>query len=132
MQSLLLADWILVALTAVMAVTGLFRGFSGTIAFIAASVASTAAGSMAWAYDYTDVVWIKALGALIIALLAFGLVRVIVRKCVNGLLAQPADSIFGFLSGLAFGALVALAWAYSCFYTEYSLIVSGISSYVNV
>ena len=57
---------------------------------------------------------------LVAALVAFGLVRLIVKKMVNGLLAQPADALFGFAIGLAMGLLLLAGWAYSGFHLEYS------------
>ena len=132
MESLHTADWLLIIFAASVAVTGLFRGFSGTVAFIAAFCASAVSGTVAWNCGYDGAVWIRSLIVLVVSLLVFGLVRVIVRKCVNGLLAQPADSLLGFLSGVAVALMVAVAWAYSGFYTDYSLIVSEISSYVGV
>ena len=54
---------------------------------------------------------------VVIGLVAFGIVRMIIRKIVHGMLAQPADAIFGALvaavSGfaLAVGAVFLLGYA---------------------
>ena len=132
MAELLIADWVLISLTVAAAVSGLFRGFSGTVAFVVATAAAFVAGSAAWGYDFTDETWIRVLALTVVSLLAFGLTRVVVRKLVNGLLSQPADSVFGFLCGALLGVAAALLWAYSGFYVRYSVIVGEISAYVNV
>ena len=126
------ADYVLCGLTLVMAVTGLFRGFSGTLAFGLALAAAVFAATFGWAYSasFTDVVWQRGAGVLVAALLAFGLVRLIVKKLVNGLLAQPSDAIFGFLIGAALGVLILVAWAYSGAYLEYSTLAKEVSAYV--
>ncbi len=53
-----------------------------------------------------------ALAALAMALVAFGVARLIVKKTVNRLLAQPADAIFGALTAAvaAFGVSVAVLY----------------------
>lgn len=121
-MQLLTADYVLVGIAAVMAITGLFRGFSGTIAFFAAVAALAISAAFGWKYstEFVDATWARALATLVVALLAFGIVRMIVRKLVNGLLAQPSDALFGFLLGALFGALVVIGWAASGMYLEYS------------
>ena len=74
--------------------------------------------------------WVRGAITLTIALLVFGLIRAFVKKIVNGLLAQPADSIFGFLVGLLLGALLILAWAISGVGHEYSNIVREVAVHV--
>jgi len=105
-----------------MAVTGLFRGFSGTLAFLLATLAAVLVGMFGWGYSasFTPVLWMRGAGTLVATLLAFGIVRLIVRKLVGGLLAQPSDAVFGLLIGASVGVLILLAWAYSGLYLEYS------------
>lgn len=126
------ADYALCGITIVMAVLGLFRGFSGTLGFAAGAVAAAFAASFGWAYSasFTEVAWQRGAGVLVATLLAFGIVRLIVKKLVNGLLAQPSDAIFGFLVGAALGVLILAAWAYSGAYLEYSTLAREISQYV--
>ncbi len=126
------ADYVLSALAIVAAVTGLFRGFSGTLAFLIAAAAAVAAGTFTWPWSatFTDQVWMRAAGVLVAVLLVFGIVRLIVKKLVNGLLAQPSDAIFGALTGAAIGAAVPIIWAWSGFHTEISSIASALSAYV--
>ncbi len=121
-MQLLRADYVLVGIAAVMAIIGLFRGFSGTIAFFAGVAALAISAALGWKYsaEFVDATWARALATLVVALLAFGVVRMIVRKLVNGLLAQPSDALFGFLLGALFGALVVVGWAASGMYLEYS------------
>ena len=120
------ADYVLCALALTAAVTGLFRGFSGTLAFLAAIAAGGTAASFVWTFSagFTPEVWMRAAATLVAALLAFGIVRLVVKKLVNGLLAQPTDAIFGMLVGAAGGSLLALGWAWSGMFLEYSAIAS--------
>lgn len=131
-MTLLPADYALAAFTVVTAVLGLFRGFSGTLAFILALAAAGAVFAFGWPYSavFTEVTWMRALAVLVAALLTFGFVRLIVKKCVNGLLSQPTDSIFGFLTGAVVGVLVAASWALSGMFLEYSNIASLISGFL--
>lgn len=126
------ADYILCGLTLVMAVTGLFRGFSGTLAFALATAAAVLAGVFGWAYSasFTPVVWMRGAGILVGALLTFGFVRMLVRKLVGGLLAQPSDALFGFLIGASFGVLLLLAWAHAGIYLDYSTLATEAAQYV--
>ena len=125
-------DWALGALTLSLAVLGIFRGLSGTLAFIAASACGTTVAMFLWGYltRWEMEVWVRGAIALAVSLLAFGIVRAIVKKVVNGLLAQPADAIFGVLAGLAASALFVLAWAVSGLWLEYSNIVREVSLHV--
>ena len=126
------ADYVLCGLTIVAAVTGLFRGFSGTLAFALASAAASLVGSFGWAYSatLTDVAWQRGAGVLVASLLAFGIVRLVVKKLVNGLLAQPSDAILGALVGAALGAAVLVVWAWSGLYPEYSALARAAAEYV--
>ena len=131
-EGFLPADYALCGITVVMAVLGLFRGFSGTLGFVLGAVAAAFAASFGWAYSasFTDVAWQRGAGVLVATLLAFGVVRLIVKKLVNGLLAQPSDAIFGFLVGAALGVLILAAWAYSGAYLEYSTLAKEAAAYV--
>ena len=126
------ADYALCGITIVMAVLGLFRGFSGTLGFVLGAVAAAFAASFGWAYSasLTAVAWQRGAGVLVATLLAFGLVRLMVKKLVNGLLAQPSDAIFGFLIGSALGVLILVAWAHSGIYLEDSTLAKEASAYV--
>ena len=131
-MQLLPADYVLCGLTLVMAVTGLFRGFSGTLAFVLASVSAAFAGCLGWPYSasFTPVLWMRGAGTLVGTLLVFGLVRLVVKKLVNGLLAQPSDALFGALIGALIGVLLLVLWAYTGFHVEYSSLAQEIAPYV--
>jgi len=131
-MQLLPADYVLCGLTIVTAVTGLFRGFSGTLAFLLATLAAVLVGFFGWGYSasFTPVLWMRGAGTLVGVLLAFGFVRLIVRKLVGGLLAQPSDAFFGLLIGASVGVLLLLAWAHSGLYPEYSNLVREVAAYV--
>ena len=131
-EGFLAADYTICGITIVMAVLWIFRGFSGTLGFVLGAVAAAFAASFGWVYSasLTDVAWQRGAGVLVVTLLAFGIVRLIVKKLVNGLLAQPSDAIFGFLVGAALGVLILVAWAYSGAYLEYSTLAREASAYV--
>ena len=131
-EGFLPADYALCGITVVMSVLGLFRGFSGTLGFALGAVAAVFAASFGWVHSasFTDVAWQRGAGVLVVTLVAFGIVRFIVKKLVNGLLAQPSDAIFGFLDGAALGVLILVAWAYSGAYLEYSTLAREASAYV--
>ena len=126
------SDYALCGLTLTLAVLGLFRGFSGTLAFALALLAAAFAASFGWicSASVTAVMWQRAAGTLVVTLLAFGLVRLTVKRLVNGLLAQPSDALFGALLGFSLGALVLVVWAHSGLYLEYSLLAREVASYV--
>lgn len=123
------ADYALCAVAVIMAVTGMFRGFSGSLAFLVAVAAAAAAAVFAWPHSgsLTDVMWMRVGGVLTLTLLVFGITRVIVKKTVNGLLAQPTDALMGFLTGAAFAFLILAGWALSGIYLEYSTLAARLS-----
>lgn len=131
-MQLLPADYVLLGLAVVMAVTGLFRGFSGTLGFFVGVAVAVLAGGFCWTLsaNYTAEAWMRAGGTLVATLLVFGLVRLIVKKLVNGLLAQPSDALLGGAVGALFGGLLILVWAYSGIYLEYSNLARELASYV--
>jgi len=126
------ADYVVLGVAAVFAAAGLFRGLSGTIGFLSASVASAATGTFGWPLSarWLQSPWTRGLAVFVAALLVFGIVRLVVKKSVNGLLAQPSDAVFGMVVGVAAAALLVVAWAYSGFYTELSSIASEVAAYV--
>ena len=130
-EGFLPADYVLCGLTIVTAVLGLFRGFSGTLGFVLAVVAAAFVAGLGWTYSASlaSVAWQRAAGVLVATLLVFGLVRLVVKKVVNGLLAQPSDAIFGLLLGIAVGAALLAVWAHSGIYLEYSHLAKALSAY---
>ena len=131
-MQLLPADYGIAGLTLVLAITGLFRGFSGTLAFLVATAIAALAAGFGWSWSGTvsDVAWIRAAGVLVSVLLVFGLVRLVVKKFVKGLLAQPADAVFGLLVGALAGAMIVVGWAWSGMYLEYSALAREAAAYV--
>lgn len=113
-MALLPADYVILGAVAVAAVFGLIGGFSGALAFLAGTVGAAVAGRLAWfaSLDWFDAAWARALSALALALVAFGLARKVVRLVVHNILAQPGDAIFGFLVAAASGFALALTAAY--------------------
>lgn len=126
------ADYVIAGLAVISAVLGLFRGFSGMLAFCLATAAAGFVGSFGWRVSepWFEQLWARGLAVLVALLVAFGIVRALVRRFVNGLLAQPADAIFGFLTGLVVVVLVLAGWAFSGLYLEYSFLASELARYV--
>lgn len=126
------ADYALGAFALAMVVLGLFRGFSGTLAFVAALAAATAVGFVSWRALpawLEGCVWCGA-AAFVLSLLAFGLVRWCVKRFVNKLLAQPSDALFGALLGAVVGVVPAVAWAFVGVGLDYSFVASEIARHV--
>ena len=126
------ADYALLGLVTVCAVTGLFRGFSGTLAFLVALVAAAGSAALGWrlSTEWFDAVWMRGAAVLVGTLLVFGIVRFVVKRTVNGLLAQPSDALFGFLVGAVAGALLIVAWGFGGFALEYSNLAAEAARYV--
>lgn len=132
MIEMLPMDWVLAGFVLSMAVMGLFRGFSGTLAFMVAIAAASVAGFKAWelAPNWIGQLWMCGAATLMVVLIVFGIVRLIVKKVVNGILAQPSDAIFGFVAGAVAGLVVIFVWAKTGLYTEYSNIVMEVAARV--
>lgn len=111
------AEYAILGTTLGAAVLGLFIGFSGSLAFLAGSIAATATARFGWiaAASHLPSAWMRGTAVAVASILAFGIVRWIVRKMVHGLVAQPGDAIFGAIVsgavgfGISSGGLVALA-----------------------
>ena len=80
--SFTIQDYVVLTITLVSTILGLFIGFSGALAFFCALGSAAAVAKLAWAFsaDYLTADWSRALATLVITLLAFGLVRMIIRK----------------------------------------------------
>lgn len=99
------AEYAILVATLGAAVIGLFIGFSGSLAFLAGSLAAGAVARFGWmmAADYIPSVWTRGIAITVAALVAFGIARWIVKKTVHGFVAQPGDAIFGALVAGAVG-----------------------------
>lgn len=111
MMELLTADYVALIIALAGAVIGLFIGFSGALAFFCGSSAAAASATFVFPLLAGEIanVWVRGILVGVGALLVFGLVRLIVRKLVHGILAQPGDAIFGSLIAALTSFLVALA-----------------------
>lgn len=109
-MDLLTADYVVLGFTLGGAVIGLLIGFSGAFAFLCGSIAAAAFGHFFNQYLRTviDHGGLRGLVLTVSALLAFGLVRIIVRRFVRGMLAQPGDAVFGMLTASAAGVVLSL------------------------
>jgi uncharacterized membrane protein required for colicin V production len=116
----------------VLVVMGLFRGFSGALAFSVGVVAAAAVAVFGWpaTEQLLEAEWARGAVTLAAMLLAFGLVRITVKKVVNGLLAQPSDALFGMTVGLAAGVVLLAAWAYSGLFVESSVLATFAARFI--
>jgi len=105
------ADYALGVVAIVAAIFGLFGGFSGALGFCAGVVAAglSVKFGFPFAKNFIATPWVAAVATLVVALLTFGIARAVVKRIVKGLLAQPADAIFGFLVAGVTGAGLSLA-----------------------
>jgi len=107
-------DYVILALAAGGAVTGLFIGLSGALAFCAGCVAASFAAGLGWPFSATLLSsgLARGIAVALAALVAFWAVRLVVHKTVKVALAQPGDSIFGAVaagfSGFAVG--IGVVW----------------------
>ena len=113
-MALAIADYVILGATLVTAIFGLFGGFSGALAFLAGVGAATASVRFGWSWLESRIAtpWLLGLAALGIALVAFGIARLIVKKTVNRILAQPADAIFGAIVSAVAGFAVSVSAVY--------------------
>jgi len=113
-MALATADYAILGATLVSALFGLFGGFSGALAFLAGVGAASAAVRFGWGTleSRIQTPWLLALAALAVALVAFGVARLIVKKTVHKILAQPGDAIFGLLVSAVAGFSLAVAAVY--------------------
>lgn len=109
------SDYIILGVSLAAAILGMFGGFSGALAFLAGVGAAVATLRFGWGYleSRIETPWVLGLAALVCALVAFGIARLIVKKCVKNLLAQPADAIFGVLVAAVAGFALAIAGAFA-------------------
>lgn len=112
MAALQTADWIYLMASAVFVVLGLFRGLSGIFAFVSALVAAGVLSVSLWGRLCAtfDVLWSRALAAVVLAVVTFGIVRCIVKLVMRKMISQPSDSIIGVaVSVLLAGVLLCTA-----------------------
>lgn len=108
------ADYVILSASAIAGVAGLFIGFSGAAAFLAATVIGALSGRVVWSLsaNFLETSWTRGLATAVVTLLIFGFSRWAVRRIVNGLLKQPADSCFGFLVSAITGIVLSTLAAY--------------------
>jgi hypothetical protein len=114
-MTILPADYVIATAALVAGVFGMFGGFSGALAFLSGVAGAGLAvhlgrGMLA---ELIAAQTLRLIALLLLALLAFGVVRLIVKRTVHGLLAQPADALFGLLTAAVAGGGMALAAAYA-------------------
>lgn len=107
-------DYVVLALAAGGAITGIFIGLSGALAFFSGCLAASFAATFGWRFfaSFISSGLARGLAVALAALVAFWIARAIVRKTVKVALAQPGDSILGALasgiSGFAVG--IGVVW----------------------
>jgi hypothetical protein len=104
------SDYVILALAAGGALTGLFIGFSGALAFLAGSAGAMFAARVGWplSASYFESGLARGVAVALASLLAFWIVRTVVRRTVKCALAQPGDAIFGAVAAAVSGLAVGL------------------------
>jgi len=130
-------DYVILALAAGGAVTGLFIGLSGALAFFVGAVGAGFAATFCWplSASYFESGMTRGVAVAIASLVAFWIVRMVVRRTVKVALAQPGDALFGAvvaaLSGLAAGlGVIWLAQFLGIPGSEGSVLLSEVASHV--
>ncbi len=110
-MNLLPGDYVLCGVTAILAGLGLFRGLSGVFAFAGGLAVGGASGVWGWFRLFLGIEspWGRGVAAMLLFVLAFGIVRWAVKYLVGKILSQPSDAIFGVCFGLFCSALI--VWA---------------------
>jgi uncharacterized membrane protein required for colicin V production len=105
------ADYAVLAVLLIAGILGLFGGFSGALAFVCGLSAAGLAVRFGYGFCalWFETPWVAYLATVVLALVAFGLARLFVRKTVHGLLAQPGDALLGALVSAAAGGAAVLA-----------------------
>ena len=131
-MELLPVDYILLGFVFFTMVTGGVCGLSGIVAFASALGLSAFSAVMLWPFALArfDSHWAAALAVFVAAIIAYAIVRAILKKTVNVMVSQPSDSILGMLVGLLLAAGFVYAWARIGFFAEHSSIVTGVAAYV--
>ena len=113
-MDLLPVDYILVGITVFFAAVGLVRGVSGEFGSLCGWVAGAAAAKFGWSYfgSLITIKWALVGVTVFAALVAFGLVRVIVSKIVHKALSQPTDAILGLVLGVLKTAVIGFVLIY--------------------
>ena len=131
------ADYVILALAAGGAVTGLFIGFSGALSFLAGSVAASLAARFGWplSTSYFQSGLARGFAVSLATLVVFWIVRTVVRRTVKVAIAQPGDSVFGVVASGAAGAAVGigLVWLGQFFGVpgaESSVLLEGVLGHV--
>jgi uncharacterized membrane protein required for colicin V production len=124
MRCLLPGDYAVLLLTAAVALTGLFRGFSSIVAFVLSSLSAIFFSAWVWPQSafWFEFFWYRVFVAGVLTILVFAAVRAFFTKVVKFLLAQPGDSIFGFISGFFLGGVIFYALSRVEIARQYSFI----------
>lgn len=131
-MELLAVDYVILVVGVVMALTGLFCGFSGLLGFALAAAVAGLSASFAWGLSatYFGSPWQRALAVLIAVVLVFWLVRVLVRRTLHCALAQPGDAVLGALLGLVLVVVGLAIWALSGLGVEMSVLATQVAGFL--
>ena len=126
-MDLTVVDYVLLAAFGVLAIIGLFKGFSGWMGTVIGAVASAAVGYFSFGYCLSLVAaspWVSgpcvriaaALLDMLVALLVFCLVRNLAKRFFSFLLPQPLDALIGLAAGIFLGMVLAVLLAGTAFF----------------
>ena len=136
-------DYVLLAAIGVLAIIGLFKGFSGWMGIFAGAVVSTVVGYLAFGYCMSAAAaspWVSgpcvriaaAVLDLLAALLAFCIVRILVKRFFSFLLSQPLDALVGLAGGVFLGMLLTVLLAGTAFFEGGALTEGFLASHSRI
>lgn len=120
-------DYVLLAAIGVLAIIGLFKGFSGWMGTMVGAAVAAVAGYFAFGYCMlaaSSCPWVSgpfvrlaaAILDLFVMLLAFGLVRRLAVRFFSFLLPQPLDALTGMTGGVFLGLVLTVLLAGTAFF----------------
>ena len=126
-MDLTVVDYVLLAAFGVLAIIGLFRGFSGWMGTVIGAVVSAAVGYFSFGYCLSLAAaspWVSgpcvriaaALLDMLATLLMFCLVRSLAKRFFSFVISQPFDALIGLAGGIFLGMVLTVLLAGTAFF----------------
>ena len=131
-MELLPADWVFACVALAFAVGGAVVGFSGAVSMAGGLVSAAFSSVPVWrlAAAHIESPWGAGFATFAACMAVFALVRVVLKKTIHVMLAQPADSLLGAALGCVLAAAIFFAWMKTGIGVEYSALAIRLSGHV--